>query len=539
MTRLAARSLIGFRDGNGSGEPFYATDPTNGRPLQPGYIAATPQEVELAALLASEAFTAYGRVPGPERGAFLRKVAAKIESIAGDVVERAGEEPALPQARLQGETARTCAQLRLFAELAEEGSWVAARIDRADPERKPAAKPDIRSMLRPLGPVVVFGASNFPLAFSVAGGDTASALAAGCPVIVKAHSAHPGTSELVGQAVQQAVRQCNLPEGVFSLLFGRGAQIGVALMKHPLVKAGGFTGSRGAGRQLMDTAAARPEPIPFYAEMSSTNPVFILPGALRERAAGIASGLHASFTLGAGQFCTKPGMVFLPEGTDAPKFVDQLRQSVDESAPFYLLTGGIRSAYQSSVADRKKRHGVSVVAEKSIASNGRELGVGAALFETDGQTFLKDAELEEEIFGPATLLVRHANREQILEAARNFEGHLTATIHGTEEDLRSFGDLIAILENKAGRLLINGFPTGVEVSHAMVHGGPYPSTSDGRSTSVGSQAIYRFTRLICYQNFPDLALPAELKNENPLHIWRMVDGEMTREAIGQPHAVAQ
>ena len=242
-------------------------------------------------------------------------------------------------------------------------------------------------MLRPLGPVVVFGASNFPLAFSVAGGDTASALAAGCPVIVKVHSAHPGTSELVGQAVQKAVRECNLPEGVFSLLFGRGAQIGVALMKHPLVKAGGFTGSRGAGRQLMDTAAARPEPIPFYAEMSSTNPVFLLPGALREKADSIAAGLHASFTLGAGQFCTKPGMVFLPEDTEAPKFVDKLRQSVDESAPFYLLTGGIRSAYQTSVADRKGRHGVSVVAEKSVASNGHELGVGAALFETDSQNF--------------------------------------------------------------------------------------------------------------------------------------------------------
>lgn len=289
----------------------------------------------------------------------------------------------------------------------------------------------------------------------------------------------------------------------------------------------------------MDTAAARPEPIPFYAEMSSTNPVFLLPGALRERADSIASGLHASFTLGAGQFCTKPGMVFLPEDTEAPKFVDKLRQSVDESAPFYLLTGGIRSAYQTSVADRKGRHGVSVVAEKSVAGNGHELGVGAALFETDSQNFLKDPELEEEIFGPATLLIRHADRAQMLEAARNLEGHLTATIHGTEQDLRDYADLIAILENKVGRLLINGFPTGVEVSHAMVHGGPYPSTSDGRSTSVGSQAIYRFTRLICYQNFPDTALPAELKSENPLHIWRLVDGEMTREALVQPHAVAQ
>jgi NADP-dependent aldehyde dehydrogenase len=370
----------------------------------------------------------------------------------------------------------------------------------------------------------------------VAGGDTASALAAGNPVIVKAHSAHPGTSKLVGQAVQEAVRQCNLPEGVFSLLFGRGAQIGVALMKHPLVKAGGFTGSRSAGRQLMDTAASRPEPIPFYAEMSSTNPVFILPGALRERADAIAAGLHASFTLGAGQFCTKPGMVFLPEGAGAPGFVDKLQQSVNDSAPFYLLTGGIRSAYEASIADRKARHGVKLVAEKSTASNG-QLGVGAALFSTDGQTFLKDPELAGEIFGPATLLVRHANRDEMLEAARDLEGHLTATIHGTEQDLREFSDLVAILENKVGRLVINGFPTGVEVSHAMVHGGPYPSTSDGRSTSVGSQAIFRFSRPICYQDFPDASLPKELKNENPLHIWRMVDGEMTRETVLQPQGL--
>jgi alpha-ketoglutaric semialdehyde dehydrogenase len=535
--KLTGLSILGFRAGSATKEVFHATNARTGERLETDFFSTTAEEVDAAAVLADEAFAVYSRATGREKAAFLRAIAANIESIAPELIERAEQETALPKARLQGETARTCGQLRLFAQVAEEGSWVMARVDRPDAERKPAPKPDLRSMLRPLGPVVVFGASNFPLAFSVAGGDTASAFAAGCPVIVKAHSAHPGTSELVGQAVQQAVRQCNLPEGVFSLLFGRGAQIGVALMKHPLVKAGGFTGSRGAGRQLMDTAAARPEPIPFYAEMSSTNPVFILPGALKERAAGIASGLHASFTLGAGQFCTKPGMVFLPEGADAPKFVDQLRQSVDESAPFYLLTGGIRSAYQTSVADRKSRHGVSVVAEKSIASNGRELGVGAALFETDGQNFLKDAELEEEIFGPATLLVRHANREQMLEAARNFEGHLTATIHGTEEDLRNFGDLIAILENKAGRLLINGFPTGVEVSHAMVHGGPYPSTSDGRSTSVGSQAIFRFTRLICYQNFPDTALPAELKNENPLHIWRMVDGEMTREAVMQAHEV--
>src|SRR6202030_4009820 len=414
MTRLAGRSLIGFRDGNGSGEPFYATDPTNGRPLQPGYIAATPQEVELAALLASEAFTAYGRVPGPERGAFLRKVAAKIESIAGDVVERAGQETALPQPRLQGETARTCAQLRLFAELAEEGSWVAARIDRADPERKPAAKPDIRSMLRPLGPVVVFGASNFPLAFSVAGGDTASALAGGNTVIVKAHAAHPGTSELVGRAVQESVRECGLPEGVFSLLFGKGSQVGTALMKHPLVKAGGFTGSRTAGRILMDVAAARPEPIPFYAEMSSTNPVFILPGALRERAANIAAGLHTSFTMGAGQFCTKPGMVFLPQGSDAESFTEKLRELVAASSRFHLLTKAIHSSYDSAIAARKTDTTVKLVAEGPQAADDEGYAVSSAIFETDAGSFL-GSDLGAEIFGPATLLVRHSSRNQVLE----------------------------------------------------------------------------------------------------------------------------
>jgi alpha-ketoglutaric semialdehyde dehydrogenase len=536
MTKLFGRSLIGFREGNDTGEMSYASDPTSGQHLQPGFAAATVEEVELAARLASEAFAVYSRVSGRDRGVFLRTIASKIESIAADIVERAQQETALPKARLQGETARTCAQLRLFAEVAEEGSWVDARIDRADPDRKPAARPDIRSMLRPLGPVVVFGASNFPLAFSAAGGDTASALASGNPVIVKAHAAHPGTGELVGQMVRESVRKCNLPEGVFSLLFGSGAQIGTALMKHPLVKAGGFTGSRTAGRALMDVAAARPEPIQFYAEMSSTNPVFILPGALRERGVTIAAGLHTSFTLGAGQFCTKPGMVFLPHSNEAATFTDKLRQLVDGSAPFHLLTKVIHSSYDSALASRKADAAVTLVAEAPKALQSTGFAVGSALFETDAATFL-GSDLDEEIFGPTTLLVRHNSRDQILEIARALEGHLTATIHGTEQDLGDFADLIAILEHKVGRLVFNGFPTGVEVSHAMVHGGPYPSTSDGRSTSVGTRAIFRFTRPVCYQGFPDDGLPTELKNENPLGIWRMVDGQMTQEAISPAFAM--
>jgi alpha-ketoglutaric semialdehyde dehydrogenase len=530
MAKLLGRSLIGFRDGAGAGEAMHAANPTNGERLEPGFISATADEVELAARLSAEAFEVYGRTSGRERGTFLRAIAAKIESIAGEIVERAMLETALPQARLHGEVGRTCAQLRLFAQVAEEGSWVQARVDRADPDRKPAPKPDIRSMLRPLGPVVVFGASNFPLAFSVAGGDTASALASGNTVIFKAHPAHPGTGELVGRAVRESVRECALPEGVFSLLFDAGTRVGTELVKHPRVKAGGFTGSRAAGRALMDLAAARPEPIPFYAEMSSTNPVFILPGALRERGENIAAGLHASFTLGAGQFCTKPGMAFLPEGTDADGFVQKMRKLADGSTTFRLLTQTIHSSYGSAIASRKRDASVSLVAEGPRAE-GKGFAVSSALFQTDAAAFLdsdRDSDLDAEIFGPTTLLVQHSSRDQLLAIARDLEGHLTATIHGTEQDLREFADLIAILENKVGRLVFNGFPTGVEVTHAMVHGGPYPSTSDGRSTSVGSQAIFRFARPVCYQGFPDGALPDALKEGNPLEIWRMLDGEMVR-----------
>jgi 2,5-dioxopentanoate dehydrogenase len=530
MTKLSGRSLIGFREGAGRAEPHYATNPTTGQRLEPGFIPASEEEVDLAARLAAEAFDSYRHVSGRDRGAFLRTIAKKIESIASEIIDRAGLETALPAGRLQAETARTCAQLCLFAHVAEEGSWVNARIDPADPERKPAPKPDIRSMLRPLGPVVVFGASNFPLAFSVAGGDTASALAGGNTVIVKAHAAHPGTGELVGRAIQESVRECGLPEGVFSLLFGSGSQIGTALMKHPLVRAGGFTGSRTAGRTLMDVAASRPEPIPFYAEMSSTNPVFVLPGALRERAENIASGLHTSFTMGAGQFCTKPGMVFLPQSSATESFIEKLRQVVSESSAFHLLTHTIHSAYDSAIAQRKNEAAVRLVAEGSQADAG--FAASSILFETDAAAFL-GSNLDAEIFGPTTLLIRDSTRDQLLAIARSLEGHLTATVHGTEEDLRNFADLIAILETKVGRLIFNGFPTGVEVTHAMVHGGPYPSTSDGRSTSVGTQAIFRFTRPVCYQGFPESALPDALKNANPLGIWRMINGEMSRGPISR------
>lgn len=530
MAKLTGRSIIGFREGIEAKQPFFGVNPASGQPLQPGFSSATNAEVELAAQLAFEASTVYGRTPGRERGAFLRKIAVHIESLTDELVERAHLETALPKPRLQAETARTCGQLRLFAQVVEEGSWTGARIDRAQPERKPAPRPDIRSMLRPLGPVAVFGASNFPLAFSVAGGDTASALAAGNPVIVKAHPAHPGTGDLVGQAIQASVRECGLPEGVFSLLFDGGIQVGILLVKNPLVKAVAFTGSHVGGKALMDLAAARPEPIPVFAEMSSTNPVFVLPGALQERGESIASGLHASFTLGAGQFCTKPGMVFLPEHASAQGFGKRLQELVAASAEFRLLTPGIRTSFLSAIAGRKRQAAVKPVAEAATAGPDPGLHVGAVLFETDAASFLESSGLEAEIFGPTTLLVQNSSREQLLEMARGLGGHLTATILGTDQDLRQYGDLVAILENKVGRIVFNGFPTGVEVSDAMVHGGPYPATSDGRSTSVGSQAIFRFARPVCYQSFPDQALPEELQDANPLSICRMIDGQMTREA---------
>ena len=529
-TNLAGRSLVGSREGTNRGEIFYSADPLTGETLQPQFISAAPEEVNEAVLLASDAFGTYGHISGRERGRLLRKIAEKLEALAADVIERAQRETALPQVRLQSEMGRTCGQLRMFAGVSEEGSWVQAHIDPAQPQRKPLPKPDLRSMLLPLGPVAVFGASNFPLAFSVAGGDTASALAAGNPVIVKAHPAHPGTSEIVGRAIQETLRECRLPEGVFSLLFDAGTRVGTELLKHPLVKAGGFTGSRRAGRILMDLAATRSEPIPFFAEMSSTNPVFILPGALKERCENIATGLHTSFTMGAGQFCTKPGMVFLQQGDEAQGFVQKLQQLMKATGSFHLLTKGICSSYSSAIEDRRTNQAAKLLAEAPPGGQGGGFGAQAALFQTDAEAFL-NSDLADEIFGPTTLLVNHSSRDQVLAIAKSLEGHLTATIHGTEGDLRDFADLIAILENKVGRLIFNGFPTGVEVTHAMVHGGPYPATSDGRSTSVGSQAILRFARPICYQGFPDSALPDELKNANPLGIWRMVDGQMSRDPI--------
>jgi 2,5-dioxopentanoate dehydrogenase len=525
---LTGVSLIGLRNG-AAGSGFAGINPATGEALLPQYVPATPSEVDLAAQLAHDAFPTYATFSGMKKGEFLRRIATAIEGKGAEIVARAQLETGLPKPRLDGELGRTANQLRLFAQVVEEGSWVHARIDLPDPARKPLAKPDIRSMLKPLGPVVVFGASNFPLAFSVAGGDTASALAAGNPVIVKAHPAHPGTSELVGLAIRESVGACGLPEGVFSLLFDAGVDIGTRLVRHPLVKAVGFTGSLAGGRALMDLAASRPDPIPCYAEMGSVNPVFVLPGALRERAAEIGSGLHTSITLGSGQFCTKPGLVFLPRQRETGGLVEDLSIHVRKTPSQVMLTSGIAQRYRSAISARSSANHAPVIAQSETSAT-TAASVEPALFATSVAAFLGDKDLSDEVFGPTTLLIEYTTHDEVLAAASQLDGHLTATLHGTEADFEAHRDLVKILERKVGRLILNGYPTGVEVCHAMVHGGPYPATSDGRSTSVGTQAIFRFTRPVCYQNFSESLLPDELKSGNPLKIWRMVDGAMMRDS---------
>ncbi len=526
---LTGKSLIGSQHG-GEGKTFRAFEPASGALLEPAYHSASAADVEAAAQKAVEAFAPFGRTSGSARAALLNQIAANIDALAESLIERAHQESALPKARLKSEVGRTSGQLRLFAKVIQEGSWAMPCIDRPDPARKPP-KPDLRSCLRPIGPVVVFGASNFPLAFSVAGGDTASALAAGNPVIVKAHPAHPGTSELVGAAIRDAVRECGMHPGVFSLLFDAGVWVGAALVQHPAVKAVGFTGSLGAGRALFDLAAKRAEPIPVYAEMGSTNPVFVLPGALAARWQELATQLFASVTMGSGQFCTKPGLIFLSKQSPAADFVRVMQEKVSQAAPFTMLTSGIRSAFARETEARSHRQGVTLAACAPAAAAGESFSAVASVFETDFPTFLAGSDLSAEVFGPSTLLVRYDDPNQLFEAARGLSGHLTATVFATDDDIQKYPELIAILENKVGRIVFNSVPTGVEVTHAMIHGGPYPASTDSRTTSVGSQSIFRFARPVCFQDCPDAALPAELQNANPLRVWRMIDGELTRQPL--------
>jgi len=518
-------SLIGNEDGTPTGDVYCAVNPATDEALPETFHACSAEEVDSAATLAATAFCEYRRMNGKQRATFLRAAADEIGDILADLRIRVPLETGLPPPRVTAETARTTNQLRLFAELIEEGSWVDARVDHGDPDRQPLPRPDVRSMLRPAGPVAVFGASNFPLAFSVAGGDTASALAAGCPVIAMAHSGHPGAAELVGRAVRRATRATDMPDGVFSLLLGRGREAGAALVRHPAMKGVGFTGSRAGGRALFDMAAARPEPIPVYAEMSSINPVFIFPGALEERAETIADGLCKSLNLGVGQFCTNPGLVILLKDEQSEAFARRFAGVVGRTAPATMLRASIHGAYLDGVARKRERDDVRELTEKPAESGPGACSAVPAVFVTDGRSLLADETLSEEVFGPSTLLVMADGMDELLQVVAGLEGQLTATVHATGSEMAGLGDLLAALETKVGRVIHNQFPTGVEVCHAMVHGGPYPATSDGRHTSVGTAAIERWTRRVCYQNMPDASLPDEVKESNPLGIVRLVDGK--------------
>jgi alpha-ketoglutaric semialdehyde dehydrogenase len=510
---------------------YRVVSPLTSEPLEPEFHECTGAAVERALTLADDAFVTYRALSAEKRAEFLNRIGDEIMAIGDVLLERAHQETGLPLDRLTGERVRTVSQLRLFAEVAREASWRDARIDTALPDRKPLPRPDLRRMLQPLGPVIVFGSSNFPLAFSVAGGDTASALAAGCPVVVKAHRAHPGTSELVAGAVTRAVEACGLPGGVFSMLHGSGAEIGTALVRHPLARAAGFTGSRQAGRALFDAAAARPDPIPVFSEMSSLNPLFVLPGALRERGAQLAEGVRNSVTLGVGQFCTKPGLIFGVGGEDLQSFAETLRERFEAATPATMLHEGIAKAFSHGVEAVEKTPGVVVLATSDTEPDAMKTHGQPAVFTTDTEDFLTQPQLHEEVFGPYTLLVTAQSMKDLVRIARSLDGQLTATLHGTPEDFAAAGELISILERKVGRLVCNGYPTGVEVSPAMHHGGPYPATTDERFTSVGTAAILRWARPVCYQNFPAAALPPELRNENTVGLMRLVNGALTRDAI--------
>jgi NADP-dependent aldehyde dehydrogenase len=523
---MTGKNIIGDTLSATGKEIFYAENPATGVKLEPAFYEATDQEINEAIQKASDAFQRYRNVSGKDKATFLETIADELVALGDVLIKRCMEETGLPEARLTGERGRTVGQLKLFASLLREGSWVDARIDTADPERKPLPKPDVRSMQRALGPVGVFGASNFPLAFSVAGGDTVSALAAGCPVVFKAHPAHPGVCEMVGLAIQRAIKKTGMPNGTFSMINGPSTQVGMALVRHPSITAIGFTGSHRGGKALFDEANKRPVPIPVYAEMGSTNPVFILPDALKERKEKIAQDLAAAVTLGVGQFCTNPGLVFVPNSDEGSQFKEALSSSLKGIGAGVMLTSGIRGSFQKGIEKLSSRNGVEVLA-KGASDGGGSRGA-AHLLHASINSFLEDPTLEEEVFGPSTLAVTADTKEQLIQAAKNISGHLTATLHGTEKDLSEYADLIAILEQRVGRLIINGYPTGVEVCHAMVHGGPFPATTDSRSTSVGTGAITRFTRPVAYQNFPKSLLPAELQDGNPLEIWRLVNGERTK-----------
>ncbi|NKX54833.1 aldehyde dehydrogenase (NADP(+)) [Arthrobacter mobilis] len=521
---LTGHSIIAGQPAPGRGGTANGFNPATNEILEPAYTLIDAGQLAEATAAAEAAFESFSSLDPETHAAFLERIADNIEAAGAELIARAMAETGLPEARLAGERARTTGQLRLFAAVVRRGDFRGVRIDPALPERTPLPRADIRQRKVPVGPVAVFGASNFPLAFSTAGGDTASALAAGCPVVFKAHNAHPGTSEITGRAIADAVRDLGLHPGVFSLIYGPGSSIGQALVTDPAIKAVGFTGSRSGGTALMAAAAARPEPIPVYAEMSSINPVFFFDGALKGDVDALAQAYVTSVTGSSGQLCTSPGLVFVPAGEAGDRFAAAVERVLSGAAGQTMLTRGIADSWNAGVEALGAQDGVELVARGQ--AGGTQNAPAPAVFGTSVDTFLSNTVLHEEIFGAASLMIRYASAEELAEAARKLEGQLTATLHLTEADYATAAPLLPVLERKAGRILANGWPTGVEVGHAMVHGGPFPATSDPRSTSVGTLAIERFLRPVAYQNIPQELLPAPVQDANPWQLNRLVDGNI-------------
>ena len=523
-------NYIGFTGSAKSEKKIQVFSTVNRDYLPEEFTVATDEEIKQATAAARSAFRIYKKTSPAERATFLETIAEEIMNIGDELIQRAMLETGLPEARLTGERGRTVNQLKLFASLLREGSWVEAVIDPALPDRKPLPRADIRKMLYPIGPVVVFGASNFPFAFSTAGGDTASALAAGCPVIVKAHSSHLGTNELVANAIITAAQKCNMPDGVFSSLIGAGAALGQALAKDPVVKAIGFTGSFGAGMALYKAAVnEREEPIPVYAEMSSINPVILLPGKLQQEPEKTATQLAGSITLGAGQFCTNPGLLFIIDDNNAEGFINMLAEKLQQTPEATMLNQVICKSYYTGREKLVQEKGVTTIVLGEDARSSHK--ASAALMQVPAADFISNPNLQNEIFGPASLIVKCKDGAELQRSLSVLHGQLTATIFGSADDINDHSDCIDLLTEKVGRLIYNSVPTGVEVCHAMVHGGPFPATTNAGTTSVGADAIKRFVRPVCYQDCPQEFLPDALKDSNPSGIMRKVDGRYTSSAI--------
>ena len=527
---LKGYNLIGQSE-SAAGDQYLQVFSTTGKSVLPEQFAiATEAEIDEAVAKAAAAFTIYKMVSPEKRAIFLETIADEIMALGDELIQRAMQESGLPEARLLGERGRTTGQLKLFADLLREGSWVAAVIDTALPERKPLPRADIRKMLVPVGPVVVFGASNFPFAFSTAGGDTASALAAGNPVIVKAHESHLGTNELIASAIKNAVEKCGMPDGTFSFVIGNGAVTGMQLVKHPGVKAIGFTGSYRAGTAIFKAATTEREtPIPVYAEMSSINPVLLLPEKLQQNSEAVATMLAGSITLGVGQFCTNPGLLFLMDDDASAALIKKLTELLAAAPLASMLNPGVCNNYYKSRQAVAEQEGVTLLHNGADAS--AEYKGAATLLQVSDTHFISNPNLQQEIFGPASMLVLCKDKASMTQALQSLHGQLTGTVIATMNDLNQFGDCVNELTGKVGRVVYNNVPTGVEVCHAMVHGGPFPATTDARSTSVGSDAILRFVRPLCLQDCPPELLPGALKNDNPLHIMRKVNGRYTNEFI--------